>query len=390
MRSLLIGAVMLGIAITIVHAQQKPPVPMTKYTDAEDGVSLQYPSVWKRVSAPEAYCPSMEFSDGSRAKIPVHLAVEFTAKGNYYEKTVLEAMVFLFGTRKNITEDACEQIAKNFPQDDPPAAFPDNAPARFDYGRGGECGLNHAIDAQVFTRFSGERCYIFEEDFDYYLGAPEGRRKLTPTEGQALLKHLDGIMDSVQIEATTLPKSWATTTYQDAANGVSFQYPAAFHETKDVSDYFPPALLEMKGITFHAKLAYSPTLELANSSQDQEASTDLGELAFLFATKHTPSAGTCYALIKDWDNADSGAPAPKSVTFSGVTFHTAEVSDSGLSHFIEGKIYATYRTGTCFLFEQIVTGLDGYAGDVTDAQMKQIDAHMDAIAPTIRFTDATK
>ena len=391
MKTLLTGTAILSIAMTaVLHAQKPPPVPMTKYTDATDGVSLQYPSVWKRVSAPEAYCSSMEFSDGSRAKVPVHFGVEFTGKGNYYEKTGLEALVFLFGTEKNITQDACEKIAKNFPQADPSASSPGNAPARFDYGRGGECGLNHAMDAQVYTRFSGDRCYVFEEDFDYYGGAPDGMRDLTVSENQALLKHLDGIMDSVQIEATTLPKSWATTTYQDAATGVSFQYPAALRETKDVSDYFPPALLEMKGITFHAKLAYTPTLHLARSSEAQEASTDLGELAFLFATKHTPSEITCYALTKDWDGSGSDSKEKKDVRFGDLAFHVEHVSDAGLSHFVDGKLYATYRTGTCFLFEAVSTGLDGYAGDVTDAKWKEIDAHMNAIAPTIRFADAAK
>jgi len=61
------------------------------------------------------------------------------------------------------------------------------------------------------------------------------------------------------------------------------------------------------------------------------------------------------------------------------------VSDAGLSNFLDGTLYATYNAGVCLLFETDFSGLDGYAGDLTDAQLETIEQHMDAIAMTIRF-----
>jgi hypothetical protein len=59
------------------------------------------------------------------------------------------------------------------------------------------------MDAQVYTRFSANRCYIFEEDFAYLGGAPAGMRDLTESEKVALLRQLNGIMQSVRIAAVT-------------------------------------------------------------------------------------------------------------------------------------------------------------------------------------------
>jgi hypothetical protein len=69
---------------------------------------------------------------------------------------------------------------------------------------------------------------------------------------------------------------------------------------------------------------------------------------------------------------------------NGVGFAVGQVSDAGLSHGINGKVYATFRKGTCYLFEEDVVGGD-YVGDVTPAQFRGFERHLSAIIRTVRF-----
>jgi hypothetical protein len=378
---------LLLFAAACCSAQSKKPVPLTTYTDSSDGLTLQYPSVWKRVNGAYAYCPPAVFQQpdtiGQRGVletgVPVTFGVEFTGKGNFYEKTGLEGLVFLFGMRKDVTQEACTKIARSLPEEsETPGKRPEWLDPHFDYSHGGECGLNHDLDAQVFTRFVDGRCYVFEEDFEKYGGAPVGHRDLTPPEETALMRHLNGIMQSVKISSILVPKSWSTMTFRDATTGVSFEYPAVMRPLDDVGGYIPSALKQMPGITWHAKLAYAPPPD----RKAEEADTDFGEIRVLFATKPTQSADACRKLATDQQRQDGPV---RHLDISGVPFTKVDVSDAGLSNFLDGTLYATYNAGVCLLFETDFSGLDGYVGDLTDAQLETIEQHMDAIAMTIRF-----
>jgi hypothetical protein len=363
-------------------SQQPKPAPLTTFDDPADGITFKYPSSWKRVQEKGGYCPSMAIgSDMYGRHVPVTVAVQFTGKGNVYEHTSLQSLTFQFGTLKGLTDDQCDAIAKQFPQS---GTKSEDMILRWTQGRGGECGLNNNIDARVFTNTIADRCYVIEADFDYLGGAPAGSRDLTPAEHKALQRHLDDIVKSVTIRSVTLPKSWATTTFADGETGVSFAYPAEMKraKVKDVTGDAAQAMTRMHGLTWRAVLDYSPKLP----PTIEEASTDLGDLTFFFATKPTSSSDECRRLIRGYGDDDKSATRTLSV--HGVAFDTAAVSEAGTSHFTRGTLYSTYRNGLCYLFEQDVVGLDGYAGDITDAQWKEIDRHMDAIATTIQFAPA--
>ncbi len=46
----------------------------------------------------------------------MRFGVEFTGKGTGYQKTTLEALVFLFARREHVSRKACANIATEFPQ----------------------------------------------------------------------------------------------------------------------------------------------------------------------------------------------------------------------------------------------------------------------------------
>jgi hypothetical protein len=59
--SFLLSAV-LGLFVTAtIRAQANPAEQSIRFTDAEDGVSLDYPSTWKRIHRPDTYCPTRGF-----------------------------------------------------------------------------------------------------------------------------------------------------------------------------------------------------------------------------------------------------------------------------------------------------------------------------------------
>lgn len=163
--------------------------------------------------------------------------------------------------------------------------------------------------------------------------------------------------------------------------GVSFQYPSALRQVEDVTVYFSPALMRMKvSPTFHAELAFTPP----PIPDNEEIKTDLAVLAFLYATEPTSSASACRKLTEGWEGQDSGKKVAQTPIVNGVEFAVGQVSGAGLSHGINGKIYATFRKGSCYLFEEDVVGGD-YVGDVTPAQFRGFERHLSAIIHTVRF-----
>jgi hypothetical protein len=175
------------------------------------------------------------------------------------------------------------------------------------------------------------------------------------------------------------PRSWALATFRDSSTGISFRYPAAFQPVEDVKGYFSPALTQIKGpIAFRVKLAFRPP----PTPGTDEATTDLGQLSFVYATLPVSSETACRKQVEGWGEDSDKV---ETLNVDGVEFAVGQVSDAGLSHFVRGEIYAAFRGRTCYLFEEDTIGLDGYAGDVKEAQWKQFDRHLSAIIRTVRF-----
>jgi hypothetical protein len=183
-------------------AQTKLPGPLTHWADPATGVSLDYPTVWKRTKGSEDYCPAVAFEQSRGVPehaVPVRFAAVFSPESNVYAQTTLESLAFLFGTMPHSTPAACRQFVGDM------AGAPQNnltiGGVPYAHSSAGECGLSHSITAEIYTTFRNGSCYVFEEDFDESTGrlGEDGTRELTAAERRALRRHLHGILQSVRI-----------------------------------------------------------------------------------------------------------------------------------------------------------------------------------------------
>ena len=168
------------------------PVALATFTDAANGVSLQYPSVWKRVAKPDAMTQPSLLMAGHKPVIDV----EFSPKGNLYARTNLVALDFSYYTSPADSSAACATLGN--PDSENPTVTAKINGVTYSHASGGQGGMCHEISSEVYSTWRAGTCHLFEEDFMTLCpGVVEGTRGLTPRETRALQRHLDQIMQSV-------------------------------------------------------------------------------------------------------------------------------------------------------------------------------------------------
>ncbi len=106
-----VAGLLLGIAPIVAQIRATPaPVPMPTFQDTETGVRFQYPPVWKQVSPTDEYASPAIWSSGETPKI----MVAFSPKGNFFAKTSLELLGFIFLVPVAHSEPEClNRVLKN-------------------------------------------------------------------------------------------------------------------------------------------------------------------------------------------------------------------------------------------------------------------------------------
>jgi hypothetical protein len=170
-------------------------------------------------------------------------------------------------------------------------------------------------------------------------------------------------------------------TYTVSGTGVSFQYPSGW-QRKQADSYMQPFITEIWGdIKPTAAVAFSPK---GNIYQN----TNLQGLDFLYFARSTASAEACRKTIGG--TSDTAKP-PKNVTIHGVTYTETSDGDGGAGNSVECTLYATWRGGTCHIFEEdFFTGTpdDIDAHSLSPAQVRALQCQLDAIMQTVRFDAA--
>ncbi|WP_446743174.1 hypothetical protein [Silvibacterium acidisoli] len=179
-----------------VHAQiprPRMPIPVSIYQDKESGVRFQYPVVWKQASRSDNYLSPSVLKLGEDPKV----SVAFSPEGNLYEKTNLSSLTFTFLAPAVASKSACQARVLTNPS---MRSTEEQTIHEVTYlhGTGGDAGMCHQQQAEVYATYRAGRCYIFEKDFNTTCPFPDqGRRELTQTERTALQRHLDAIMETV-------------------------------------------------------------------------------------------------------------------------------------------------------------------------------------------------
>lgn len=172
-------------------------IPLSTYTNATTGVRFQYPSVWKPVAKPEAQTQPFLFDQGLQPVIDL----EFSPKGNLYEKTNLVGLDFVYAAPAASSVAACYKLGEV----DSGVAQKEMVTINgvpYQHAFGGEAAMCHEMSANIYATYRDGVCHLFEQDFmTVCAGVQEGTRGLTPAETKALQHHLDAIMQSVTFSA---------------------------------------------------------------------------------------------------------------------------------------------------------------------------------------------
>jgi hypothetical protein len=195
MRTRLFAKLCGGVTLISVlsAAAQSAPIPLSTYTNPGTGVSFQYPSVWRVVPRPAAMTPPSLIDKGLQPLVDV----EFSPKGNLYEKTNLVGLNFLYFKVPAKSVEACYQIGEADSGDVHTQVVTLNG-VTYQHSSGGGAATCHEISYGVYATFRDGQCHLFEQDFmTFCAGVVDGTRGLTAKESNALQHHLDAIMQSV-------------------------------------------------------------------------------------------------------------------------------------------------------------------------------------------------
>jgi len=182
---------------------QKPAtVPMATYSDPAGDISFDHPAVWKIDNSARFYLAPHILQGGLAPQVQVL----FLPTDNYYAKTTLTDLVFVYAESPQPTEQACTALAVG--------SIPAKAETElingvsFQHFDTGDAGMCHGADQHVYWTWrqsrqsaGGGTCYLFEGDMHTSCsGAYDGQRDLTAAETRALLRHLNAIPQSIRLQ----------------------------------------------------------------------------------------------------------------------------------------------------------------------------------------------
>jgi hypothetical protein len=187
----LIPAALLLAAIA-GHAQ------LTTYTDPKNGVSFQYPSVWKPDADPSS---AMSLARENSPDITPIFAVEFSPERNLYEKTNLEGLAYIYLATPSANIAACAALG-DLNQGQPPKPIATTIHGlRFQHSTGGDGGMSQWMASDAYSIYRNGTCFIFEETFKTVNAQVAEKHNLTKAQTAALQHHLDAITQSIVFTA---------------------------------------------------------------------------------------------------------------------------------------------------------------------------------------------
>jgi hypothetical protein len=171
------------------------------YTDPKNGVSFQYPSVWKTDADPSSAASLVRENPPNITPV---FAVEFSPEGNLYEKTNLTGLAYIYFATPSPNITACAKLS-DVNQGQPPK--PTNViirGVRFQHSTGGDGGMSQWMTSDAYSTYRSGTCYIFEEIFKTVNAQVAEKHDLTKAQATALTRHLHAITESI-VFATPTP-----------------------------------------------------------------------------------------------------------------------------------------------------------------------------------------
>jgi hypothetical protein len=163
--------------------------------------------------------------------------------------------------------------------------------------------------------------------------------------------------------------------YNDAANGVSFDYVSPWrpYDADKDTDYLRPSI---------QPVIAAIVLDTANPPYP---GTDFAGLSFSYAIAGAKTPAACAAAITQFGDTAPGAP----VTVNGVHFSFAEGGDAAMNHQLTERLYSTFANGRCYVFDLSLAtagfGADDEVRQLNDAERKDAEESLDDIFGTVKI-----
>ncbi len=174
-------------------------------------------------------------------------------------------------------------------------------------------------------------------------------------------------------------------TYNDHVHGVTFRYPGTWTLNNSAASYHAPALLESADIPTPIELSFAEG-SFPRTQKHRPYSRTTLEVVDIYAAKLIRDVSACNQLASTIADA---LDSTKRIV-AGTPFYVRRTGKSGMSQFIEGRLYSTFMNQTCFLFETDAAGLaDGVelkAHTLSSHEYAIINARLFSIVRTIRIT----
>jgi hypothetical protein len=166
--------------------------------------------------------------------------------------------------------------------------------------------------------------------------------------------------------------------YRDEVGGVSLRYPSVWTFSKTSGSYFPSAIAP-NGELLQAVFSFSPQGNFYEH-------TTLTGLQFLYRRQQGVTRPECESILLA--NRDNGKL--EHLTVHGVPFAHLATGEAGMMKSESQEAYATWRGGTCYLFEEqldeIAQGVDDQkTQSLTAVEVRALRRHLDDILQSVKF-----
>ena len=170
--------------------------------------------------------------------------------------------------------------------------------------------------------------------------------------------------------------------YTDEVGGISLHYPALWTFSKISVSYFPSAIAP-NGEPVQAVFSLSP-------QGNYYEHTTLTGLRFLYRRLKAANRPECDSILLN--NRDIGKL--EHLTLHGVPFSHLATGEAGMMKAESQEAYATWRGGTCYLFEEqldeIAKGTDDQkTRSLTAAETRALRRHLNDILQSVKFSTPT-
>ena len=171
-----------------------------------------------------------------------------------------------------------------------------------------------------------------------------------------------------------------TESYSDPVGGVSFRYPRVWTRSTLGSSPFG-AVIAPDAEHLTGALSFSPV-------GNYYAATTLTGLDFLYRRVAEPNHEACVNILTR--NPSQSGDRPEQVTINGVRFVHVATGDAGMSKSVSQNAYVTYRSGTCYLFEEDIDEVGrgvvpGKNRSLTVQERKALRRHLAEVMSTVHL-----